>query len=552
MRMEHDPSDPLEQAERYLEQIRSGGRPLGRRDEEPDLRDRLDALLDRLGRLERVEEQLGPRGGRTAATLRAELPGVRGEIYIQIGAVVARWARRGGEIALTDDPDGTEIIDTSGGRGSLSSPLVFPAEADPDATLGAAETVLAIHAVRSESAQRPERTAPSMPAPRSPAPSLESVLHETRRSVRPVSLPEPVGPPPDILGTDPGIPEPAAVRDALEAEMAWLDEQGNALPRWRGSPAPLQHAILSWLTARARWCQELLGPGDDADQVARLFPKLSAFSKRERPGFVYGLRRDHRAQGESWLHDCAGWRRDVTDNLVAGAAEAELIDRNPERALAQLEDVLDAEPSNRAVAVATAEALELGLRPDDPRLMRAIMDHREALAGDPRFKRLRRALRAFAGEDPDATTDEATLVADTSLFGEVPSLSSERAAELDALAAGLKILMVGGEPREVHRQRLESATGVAALEWAPATRGGGTGKLQSTAESIRQGSWDGVVLLPRFCGHDVDAMLVPACKASRTPWLHLRGGYGVGPMREAVRHLAGHRESGDEASLSEG
>lgn len=549
-----DPSDPLGRAERYLDQVRNGGRPFGgNRDGDEDLKERLDALLDRLARLERAEEQLAPRGGRTAARLRSELVGVRAGVYVDIGAVVARWAKRGGVVALTSDPDRTALVETvQPSRAPSSSPLVFPADADPDATIQAAETVLAVPPVRPD----PRPAAPSMPPPPRPRPpSLESVLMETRRSVRAVSLPEPVGPPPDITGTDPGIPPREASRPELETEMTWLDEQGAALPRWRGAPGPLQHAILSWLTARARWCQELLGPGEDADRVARLFPKLSAFSKRERPGFVYGLRRDHRAQSESWWHDSAGWRRQVLGNLESQAAteSAEVVDRNPERALGRLEEVLGGESTNRDVVVATAEALEAGVRSDDPRLLRLVDPRRDALKGDPRFKRLRRALRARAGEDPDATSDgESTLIADSSLFGDVPSLSPERAAELDAMASTLRILMVGGEPREVHRQRLEVATGVAALEWAPATRGGGTGKLQSTAESIRRGSWDGVVLLPRFCGHDVDAMLVPACKASSTPWLHLRGGYGVGPMREAVRHLAGHRDTDSSLTASDG
>ena len=555
--MEHDPHDALERAERYLDQVRSGGRPLGGSVGEgghEELRELLDALLVRLARLERVEEQLAPRGGRTAATLRSELLGERSQIYVQIGAVVARWAKRGGEIALTvDDPDRTAIIET-GGRIGSSSPLVFPDHVDPDATIGAAETVVTFAAIATEPAtaaalERP--VVPATPTARPNPPSLESVLHETRRSVRAVTMPEPVGPPPDILGSDPGLPPVDADRATLEQEMAWLDEQGNLLARWRSSTAPLQHAVLSWLTARARWCQELLGAGDDADHVARLFPKLSAFSKRERPGFVYGLRRDHRAQSESWHHDCEGWRKQVAEHADAQAEveHADDEDRNPERALGKLDEVLEAEPTNRDIVVAVAEALEMGVRADDPRLLRLVAERREALAGDPRFKRVRRALRAWAGEDPDATSDDTTLFADTSLFGDVASLSSERVSELDAAASKLRILMVGGEPREVHRQRLKSATGVAELEWAPATRGGGTGKLQSTAESIRRGSWDGVVLLPRFCGHDVDAMLVPACKASETPWLHLRGGYGVGPMREAVRHLAGHREVDESGSV---
>jgi hypothetical protein len=534
--------DPLEQAETYLADIRSGGRALtslgasARNTDGPDPRAGLERLIDRLNRLEAAADALAPRGGRQAARLRSLLIGERAQIYVQIGALVARWVSRGGDVALTMDPDRTRVVKPLG-------PITSDDDDDGDRTVLGAETMVA-RAVRPVAPSAPP---PARPAPPPAAPSLASVLAETRRAVRPVRPAVPDGPPPDILGADPGVPAADVPLTSIEPEVEWIDDQCNQLNRWKRSSAPLQHAVLSWLTARARWAQELLGPGDAAEQVARVYPKLSAFSKRERPGFVYGLRRDHAPQGESWRDDALSWRTQVKTLL---SREPEFDDSehesNPERALARLEEFLGDDPEPETVVRAVAEALDAHVRPDDPRLLRLVEDHDDALSQDPRFRRLRRALRSFSEGDADATMISGTLD-ESSLFGDLPAYSDEQAAALDAFASGLRILLVGGEPREPHRLRLLEATGVSKLEWAPATRGGGTAKLHSTAESIRNGSWDGVILLPRFCGHDVDAVLVPACRASDTPWLHVRGGYGVGPMRSAVRELAeriGHGEAG--------
>ena len=515
--------DVLAEAEEYLEAVRTGGRPVRSAAElaaADDPRETLEELLGRLQRLDAAQEGLGPRGGRQAARLRSMLVGERASIYVAIGATIARWIERGGEVGLSLDPKQRRDV-------PHSPDDTFDDLEVHDATIGASETLVA-RAVR-------------QPAP-PPRPTIASVLAETRHSVRSVRSQAPDGPPPDILGSDPGVPPEDASPEALQVEAEWLDEQGNLLNRWRRVSAPLQHAVLSWLTARARWAQELLPPGEMSESVGRIYPKLSAFSKRERPGFVYGLRRDHAPQGANWREDAHSWRRQVTELRAqeeAQGARGDDGESNPEKALLRLEEILRGDPESETVAHAVAATLDAGVRPDDPRLLRSVEEHDDALADDPRFKRVRRALRAWTEEDdPDATVLGELPLVDASLFGDSAELPAEEALELDALARELKVLLVGGEPREQHRQRLLEATGVAELEWAPATRGGGTGKLQSTAESIRQGSWDGVILLPRFCGHDVDAILVPACKSSETPWLHVRGGYGIGPMRAAVRDLA--------------
>lgn len=524
----NDTVDLLEQAESYLDDMRNGGRsltglnhPTSHESDEP--RAELDRLLDRLDRLEGVSDSLAPRGGRQAAKLRSLLVGERAQIYVQLGAVIARWAERGGDVSLTMDLERTRVMKPLPAMSADSF-----SDEDPDRAHLASETVVA------------RAVLPASPPPMMPAPTIASVLQDTRRAIRPVRPAVPDGPPPDILESDPGVPDSDMSEASMVAELEWLDEQGNLLNRWKRSSAPLQHAVLSWLTARARWAQDLLGPGEAAEQVARAYPKLSAFSKRERPGFVYGLRRDHESQGESWRADAESWRTQVKTLLVKEPAYEENPEgeSNPERALARLDEILEGDPEPETVVLAVGAALDSQIRPDDPRLLRLVEDHEEALSQDPRFRRLRRALRSFADGDADATMIVETSLDGSSPFGDRAALSPEESSPLGEHAASLKVLLVGGEPREQHRQRLLEATGVRQLEWAPATRGGGVGKLQSTAESIRRGSWDAVILLPRFCGHDVDAVLIPACRGSGTPWLHVRGGYGVGPMRAAVRELA--------------
>jgi len=448
---------------------------------------------------------------------------------VQIGALIARWADRGGDVSLTMDHERTRVV-----KPLPKTPAVSMLDDDSDDGALGSETVVA----RAVLPGAPERVTPTR--------TIASVLADTRRAIQPVRVVVPDGPPPDILNADPGAPDASTIEASMEAELAWLDEQGNLLNRWKRSSAPLQHAVLSWLTARARWAQELLGPGDAAEQVARVYPKLSAFSKRERPGFVYGLRRDHESQGESWMADADSWRTQVTTLLAKEPTYEEKTEgeSNPERALARLEEILAGDPEPETVILAVGATLDSQIRPDDPRLLRLVEDHDEALSQDPRFRRLRRALRSFADGDAEATMIVEASSDGGSPFEDLYDDSPEEDSSLGALAERLKILLVGGEPREQHRQRLLDATGVQHLEWAPATRGGGTGKLQSTAESIRRGSWDAVILLPRFCGHDVDAVLVPACRGSGTPWLHVRGGYGVGPIRSAVRELANRIHDG--------
>ena len=105
----------LAQAEAYLEDLRTGGRALtgssgrsGR--EEDDPRAEMDRLMARLDRLERASEALAPRGGRQAARLRSRLVGERAQMYVRIGALVARWVERGGEFTLTMDADRTTVM----------------------------------------------------------------------------------------------------------------------------------------------------------------------------------------------------------------------------------------------------------------------------------------------------------------------------------------------------------------------------------------------------------------------------------------------------------
>ncbi len=61
---------------------------------------------------------------------------------------------------------------------------------------------------------------------------------------------------------------------------------------------------------------------------------MTAFSKREQPGFVFGLQRHHHSVGETWAADAFRW----WDGLTARLPDPSVLD--PDRALHALRDAM--------------------------------------------------------------------------------------------------------------------------------------------------------------------------------------------------------------------
>ena len=102
---------------------------------------------------------------------------------------------------------------------------------------------------------------------------------------------------------------------------------------------------------------------------------------------------------------------------------------------------------------------------------------------------------------------------------------------------GRRAVMVGGDPREPNRRRLQDAFGFADLAWERAERS--RNSLQQGRERVRSRKLDMVLILSRFVGHDADAIIQPACRDVGVAFVPVQTGYGVVGVRRAIeRHLA--------------
>lgn len=108
---------------------------------------------------------------------------------------------------------------------------------------------------------------------------------------------------------------------------------------------------------------------------------------------------------------------------------------------------------------------------------------------------------------------------------------------------GKRAVLVGGDPREPNRLRLEAAFEFAELRWEKTefTRNG----LQKVRDRVRAGGVDLVIVLSRFVGHDTDQVIQPACREHGVPFVPVPKGYGVVGVRLAIeRHLGGRGSGG--------
>lgn len=168
----------------------------------------------------------------------------------------------------------------------------------------------------------------------------------------------------------------------------------EGVSKWPELPRKSQATLIEWLTARLRNLQH---SGAERDwRVEQAFSALTRYSRVEKPGFCYGLARDHLPRDESWASDAVALRERLREQLGAGEASP----GTAQQLLAELQDLakeieLAPEPAKEAVMSqflhALHGALDQGLAARDPLLLALASPHLEALEGAP-FKALRRAI----------------------------------------------------------------------------------------------------------------------------------------------------------------
>ena len=321
---------------------------------------------------------------------------------------------------------------------------------------------------------------------------------------------------------DLGAPKRVASDTDYISEIDRLSRSVDRLDRWLPFPPTFQRLFVAHCTARARMMQHEAAqfrprmPGLPSPED--LFPVLSRFSKRHRPGFVWGLDRNHDPEGEDWFDDTLRhWNRlrgmvAESDEVVGGGAGG------PEQALLALEESLD-EAGDDALRVqdAVRHALEDGAPVADARLQRLVMPVVDLLDGAD-FSEVRAAVEQLEQEDEavEQESDDSPLPADWPLL------------QMTASQTGL---LVGGSPDEVRRKRIEQALELEDLEWFGFSHGRA---VQSVRRALQGGSVGLVLVLARFVAPAVVEQLVELCEVGDVPYVVLERAYGLTEIREAL------------------
>jgi hypothetical protein len=372
----------------------------------------------------------------------------------------------------------------------------------------------------------------------------------------PVEAPRPIGPPADLsqigavnLGpawsravqTRPREAEPDELKEllrpmadlpdefsdpeAVRAELALLVEASTPVNtgRWLEMPKEIQRALVGHIVARSRHVQDDLGegmlPADALPSLDRIFSHLTAFSKRWQPGFVFGLMRAHTPVHRSWLADARHWWKELEAQLPPEVV------LNPEKALFDLQALLEEEGETEEIVAKALAALDAGVTPEDSRLVRLMQPRLSLLNKHARFKKLRKAIRE-AQLDDEAFEQE---------MAQAPPPLSEWS--FASIVAGKRAAIVGGDLREDARRRIQEAFHFDSVDWYTTDH---SRNIQALASSVIGGSLNFVIVLRRFIGHDVDRIVLPACKAADVPWVSVERGYGVNQIRLAIeRFLSG-------------
>jgi len=103
------------------------------------------------------------------------------------------------------------------------------------------------------------------------------------------------------------------------------------------------------------------------------------------------------------------------------------------------------------------------------------------------------------------------------------------------LVRGRKAVILGGDPREPNRERLERAFQLASLDW-PAIEG--PRKVEAAVERIRKGAYGLMLVLTPFVFHKQSNPIVEAAKEAGVPWA-MAEGYGVAAVKLALERFLG-------------
>ena len=277
-------------------------------------------------------------------------------------------------------------------------------------------------------------------------------------------------------------------RDAVLSERGTLDAltRPQEMDGWRLLPRAVQHSLMSLLTARARTLQAEAHLLEDS-VLKDVFQRLSRYSKTYEPGFVHGLALDHQPQHDSWREDTRRWQdafHRIINKYTPEPETPEDDDLTPGDAQRQVEELLEEAEATEHIQEGLLSLVGQGLKPDT-RICRLLVDHLEDLL-HPDLKALRKAVKEQQKED-EQEAEASYMEANT------------RTWHLERLTRGMTAAIVGGDPREDVREKIQHHFGFSELDWIPANKG--MRRIQSLSEQARAGKPQIILVLLDFISH---------------------------------------------------
>lgn len=330
--------------------------------------------------------------------------------------------------------------------------------------------------------------------------------------------------------------------NAIEAEVKRLEEALRVtLVHWGAAGKKVDHALTSWVAARARAAQEAVKALLGEARARQIGPRIDAIisglgrhAKQTLPGLVHGLARVHRSRGQSWTEDAQGFER-----VARGLLPHEAIVDEVEGEAVVSGSVDDRLRSLREDLRAGRDACELVSE-----LWQMVVQDGAIGRGDARLAGLVREL---------VEREESPLVALAELglgslgLGEVErvvrdELTEDAEVERRALPGdwagfvvtrGVAAAIVGGVPRPERVEALKRCFGFGSLEWIPNAC---DRPLESIVQRMRSGSLQLVIMLSQLVSHNASDRLFAArdegCRVV------LADSYGVGQIRLALERYA--------------
>lgn len=351
---------------------------------------------------------------------------------------------------------------------------------------------------------------------------------------------------------------PRRASDAAATLDRWRRELDQR-EEWLALPKPDHREVLALFTHRLRGLQDRHGDQSALrEAIDTTFPLLSQHSQVHRPGFVYGLGRDHEPPSGSW-------HREAHEPLVHLAREAGLSLADTPWAtelLDGLRTLADSAPDAGVLHQVLDMALE-DLPADLPELARALVPRLDDLVGVPRYAELVVRARRLRLADEEAARRDAQPASATAPDDDSDRPDDDRtdAADDDAstadhgpdedwvgleLTRGRRAVLIGGDPRQHTLRQYERELRLQSAEWfSPKDHR----RLQDLAARIRSGAVDLVFFLARFSSHEAEYVLRPVVQETEgAEWVRIDRGYGVTQAKLALEQFVlGHTRQVREA-----